>query len=63
MLSLLKPAPERSVSVNLSQSHRSAIIGSTFVARRAGNQQAASATSASNEAMTMKVIGSVPLTP
>src|SRR5262249_6545296 len=44
-------------------SQRSAISGSTFVALRAGIQQAASATSVSNRAMTATVSGSVTLTP
>src|SRR5690349_21838799 len=40
-------------------SHLSATIGSTFAARRAGIQQAASATAASNNAIDAKVAGSV----
>jgi hypothetical protein len=44
-------------------SDRSAIIGSTFVARRAGIQQARSATTMSNNAITATVSGSVTLTP
>jgi Tol biopolymer transport system component len=47
----------------VSHSYRRAIIGSTFVARRAGIQQAASATSVSNNATAMNVSGSVALTP
>jgi len=44
-------------------SYRSAIIGSTFVARCAGSQQASNATTVSNSAITMNVNGSVALTP
>jgi hypothetical protein len=44
-------------------SDRRAIIGSTFVARRAGIQQARSATTMSNNAITATVSGSVTLTP
>src|SRR5262245_19144122 len=44
-------------------SHLSATIGSTFVARRAGIQQASSATTVSSSAITMNVNGSVALTP
>lgn len=44
-------------------SWRSAIIGSTFVARRAGIQQASNATTSSSVAMTVSVSGSVGLTP
>src|SRR5262249_27016382 len=44
-------------------SHRSAIMESTFIARRAGRQQASSATPLSNNAMAVKVSGSVGLTP
>ena len=44
-------------------SDRSTIIGSTFVARRAGIQQARSATTMSNNAITATVSGSVTLTP
>src|SRR5262247_511554 len=44
-------------------SHRNATIGSTFVARRAGIQQASSATSASSKATPTNVNGSVGLTP
>src|SRR5262245_52995361 len=40
-------------------SHLSATIGSTFAARRAGIQQAASATPASNNAINANVVGSV----
>src|SRR5262245_53819213 len=43
-------------------SHLNATIGSTFVARRAGIQQATSATAVSNKEIAMKVIGSVALT-
>src|SRR5262249_2700489 len=42
-----------------SHSHRSATIGSTFVARRAGSQQANNATSSNTKAITPKVNGSV----
>src|SRR5262245_51119196 len=44
-------------------SQRNAIIGSTFVARRAGIQQAASATTSSSKAIPTNVSGSVALTP
>src|SRR5262245_122509 len=44
-------------------SHRKAIIGSTFAARRAGTKQASSATIVNNNATTMNVTGSVALTP
>jgi hypothetical protein len=44
-------------------SYRNAVIGSTFVARRAGTQQAAKATKVSNTAITLSVQGSVALTP
>jgi len=43
-------------------SHRRATIGSTFVARRAGSQQANKATSAKSDAIKAKVDGSVALT-
>jgi len=46
-----------------SYSYRRATSGSTFVARRAGNQQAIKATNVSSEAMTSNVTGSVTLTP
>jgi hypothetical protein len=50
--------------VNLSRySHRSAASGSTFVARRAGIQQANNATNVSNITTAMNVSGSVALTP
>ena len=42
---------------------RNAISGSTFVARQAGTKQASSATPVSNKAITVKVTGSVALTP
>src|SRR5262249_7741289 len=44
-------------------SHRSATSGSTFVARRAGIQQATSATRTSDTAVAPNVEGSVALTP
>ena len=44
-------------------SQRSATSGSTFVARRAGIQQASSATKVSSSVITMNVSGSVGLTP
>src|SRR5262245_18641349 len=44
-------------------SHRRAIIGSTFVARRAGIKQANSATQASEDDIKMNVSGSVTVTP
>src|SRR5437588_3186311 len=44
-------------------SYRSATIGSTLVARRAGTKQAARATPVSNSAIRPNVIGSVALTP
>ena len=47
----------------ISYSWRSAIIGSTLMARRAGMQQAATATSVSETATAAKVSGSVGLTP
>src|SRR5262249_27136788 len=50
-------------SLSRTHSHLNAIIGSTFVARRAGSQQASSATPASNVATMTKVTGSVTLTP
>src|SRR5215475_15524178 len=43
-------------------SHRRAIIGSTFAARRAGSQQATSATPMSSVATMINVSGSVALT-
>jgi hypothetical protein len=51
------------VYASAAHSHRSATIGSTFVARRAGIQQARSATTMSNNAITATVSGSVTLTP
>jgi hypothetical protein len=45
------------------QSFRSAIIGSTLVARRAGSQQASSAAPASIKGTRIKVSESVALTP
>src|SRR5262249_12395550 len=44
-------------------SQRSATIGSTFVVRRAGIQQATSATAINNNEITTNVSGSVALTP
>src|SRR5215468_9931998 len=44
-------------------SHLNATIGSTFAARRAGIQQATSATTVSKSAITTNVSGSVALTP
>src|SRR5262249_54131407 len=44
-------------------SHLNATIGSTFAARRAGIQQATSATTLSKSAITTNVSGSVALTP
>jgi hypothetical protein len=44
-------------------SARSAVIGSTFIARRAGRKLASSATPAKNSAIDAKVIGSAVLTP
>jgi hypothetical protein len=44
-------------------SQRSDTIGSTFAARRAGIQQASSATTINNIAIEMNVSGSVALTP
>src|SRR5215813_4289188 len=46
-----------------SYSQRIAIIGSTFVARRAGIQQASRATNVNNSVMAPNVIGSTALTP
>src|SRR5262245_23118807 len=46
-----------------SHSRRSATIGSTFAARRAGIQHASIATKVSSGGITMNVIGSVALTP
>jgi hypothetical protein len=42
---------------------RRVTIGSTRAARRAGNQQASSATTARNRATAAKVVGSAELTP
>jgi len=42
---------------------RSATTGSIFIARRAGNQQAAMATAISNNETTIKASGSVEVTP
>jgi len=60
-----QPRKDRSYGfkAKLDHSHFNAIIGSTFVARRAGIQQATIATQASSAAMAMKVSGSVGLTP
>lgn len=44
-------------------SQRNATIGSTFVARRAGNQQGSSATRLNSKMSVMKVSGSAGLTP
>src|SRR5262249_16137290 len=46
-----------------SHSNRSAVIGSTFVARRAGIQHASRATNVSSNAIVVNVSGSVALTP
>src|SRR5215468_513932 len=48
---------------HLNYSHRRAAIGSTFVARRAGIQQASKATTVSSDEIETKVSGSVALTP
>jgi hypothetical protein len=59
--------PQAQIRVNQGrrrlQSHRSAIIGSTFVARRAGSQQATRATANNSAAINAKISGSVALTP
>src|SRR5262249_23756386 len=47
----------------LNHSHLNAIMGSTFVARRAGIQQASNATNVNTTATTIKVSGSVGRTP
>jgi hypothetical protein len=52
-----------SSSVDPFYSYRRATSGSTFAARRAGNQQAISATSISNEPVTINVSGSLSLIP
>ena len=48
---------------SVTHSDRSASIGSTFVALRAGTRLASNATTVSSRAMTVKVAGSVALTP
>src|ERR1051326_7114628 len=50
-------------STGLNYSYRSATIGSTFVARRAGTKQATSATIVSSAAVTPNVSGSLGCTP
>src|SRR5437660_1389432 len=60
-----QPAPELRKLVEQERYHsdRSTVIGSTFVARRAGIQHASRATNASSNVITIKVSGSVALTP
>src|SRR5262249_19002404 len=54
---------ETSALLSWTHSQRSPIIGSTFVARRAGIQQANNPTRISSNAITIAVIGSVTVTP
>ena len=54
---------EKTSILGLNHSRLNAIIGSTFVARRAGIQQASNVTPASNSAINPNVSGSVALTP
>jgi hypothetical protein len=61
--SLHRAAAAANTVQKVNQSCRNAVSGSTFVARRAGIQQASSATLISNKVMTAKVSGSVALTP
>src|SRR5215510_13331398 len=60
-----QPAPESRKNIHHAwpQSIRSATIGSTFVARRAGNQQARNATNINSDTIAKKVAGSAGLTP
>ena len=51
------------ITQDTAHSYRSAVSGSTFVARHAGTQQANSATTESKTAITTNVSGSVALTP
>src|SRR5262249_50595598 len=51
------------LQLSLHSPHRTATSGSTFVARRAGIQQASNATNVSSSAITTNVSGSVALTP
>ena len=55
--------PTNQLTASSNYSHRRAIIGSTFVARRAGIQQASNATAMSSSAIAENVAGSVALTP